>query len=85
MTPTIKRSIVVQITHHAARCLPWTIVDPLSGADHRFKTVEDAKHWAAGEGHTPEVSRTHCDCGAELHHGDCPACDPWPEDEFDDE
>lgn len=27
---------------------------------------------------------THCDCGAELHFGDCPACDLWPEDDFDD-
>ncbi len=24
------------------------------------------------------------DCGAELRHGDCPVCDPWPEDEFED-
>ena len=26
-----------------------------------------------------------CDCGAELYRGDCPACDPWPEDEFEDD
>jgi hypothetical protein len=25
------------------------------------------------------------DCGAKLHYGDCPVCDPWPEDEFEDE
>ena len=28
------------------------------------------------------VIATHCDCGAELFHGDCPACDPWPEDDW---
>lgn len=29
---------------------------------------------------------TNCNaCGAELFDGDCPVCDPWPEDEFDDE
>lgn len=25
------------------------------------------------------------DCGAELHRGDCPVCDPWSEDDFDDD
>ena len=26
-----------------------------------------------------------CPCGAELYHGDCPACDPRPEDDFEDD
>ena len=28
----------------------------------------------------------HCRCGAELDEdGDCPVCDPWPEDDWDDD
>ncbi len=34
---------------------------------------------------TEQKVETCQDCGAELYHGDCPICDPWPEDEFDEE
>lgn len=25
------------------------------------------------------------DCGNELDRGDCPVCDPWPDDDWDDD
>lgn len=41
---------MVFATCHAERCLPWLIVDHRTGAEQRFKTIEDARYWAGVEG-----------------------------------
>jgi hypothetical protein len=55
---------------------------PLPGDD-TMKTQQPTYTPQPLPNHIPPVA-DHCNCGAELHHGDCPACDPWPEDDFED-